>query len=184
MLDAVANFINVTVSTGYDQNATSIVLASGGSTLPSAPFNLVWWNVTDYPDPSKDPNREIVRVTNVSSNTLTVTRGQEGIAASTKNTAGKTYIMINAITAKMIADIQANLRYPWQTPGAVVGTIDGVNTVFTLPWTPQDAKSVVLFLNQQPYYYGIHFTISGNQATYLTAPNIAFANSGHFATGQ
>jgi hypothetical protein len=107
MLDSVANFINLTLSTGYGSSDTSIVVSSGGSSLPSPNFNMVWWNSTDYPDPSKDPNVEIVRVTGVSGNTLTVTRGQEGIVATTKNTAGKTYSLILGITAKMITDIQA-----------------------------------------------------------------------------
>src|SRR5580693_6823143 len=111
-LDAVANLIKLTVSQGYDQNATSIVLSSGGSSLPAAPFNMTWWNSTDYPDPSNDPNAEIVRITAVSGNTLTVTRGAEsaagGGAASTKNTAGKTYMIMLGITAKMITDIGSN----------------------------------------------------------------------------
>lgn len=103
-LDATINFGKVTVSTGYDDLATSIVLNSGdGARLPdpatAGAFNLVWWNWTDYPDPSDDPNREIVRCTARSTDTLTVTRGQEGIAASTKNTGGKTYKMILALTA-------------------------------------------------------------------------------------
>jgi hypothetical protein len=65
MLDAVANFMKLTVSGMYDQNATSVALASGGSKLPAAPFNMTWWNLSDFPDPSNDPNVEIVRVTNV-----------------------------------------------------------------------------------------------------------------------
>lgn len=110
-MDGVKNFAKVTVSTGYDASATSIVLSSGhGAKLPdptTANFNLVWWNFTDYPDPSDDPNVEIVRCTAKSTDTLTVTRGQEGISASTKNTSGKTYKMILGVTAKMITDIAA-----------------------------------------------------------------------------
>src|ERR1019366_7030282 len=101
-LDPFANFIKLRLSTGYDQNATSIVLSSGGSLLPSPSFNVTYWNFTDFPDPSDDPNAEIVRVTNVSGNTLTITRGQEGTTASTKNTANKTYKIMLGITAKMI----------------------------------------------------------------------------------
>lgn len=111
-LDAVKNLVKVTVSTGYNASATSIVLQSGqGAKMPSAPFNLIWWNSTDYPDPADDPNAEIVRVTNVSTDTLTITRATEsatgGGTASTKNTAAKTYQMMLALTAKMITDINA-----------------------------------------------------------------------------
>lgn len=102
-LDNAKNFAKVTVSTGYDASATSIILTGGhGTKLPTVPFNAVWWNSTDYLDPSDDPNVEIVRVTNISTDTLTVTRGQESVTATTKNTGGKTYKMIAGLTAKTI----------------------------------------------------------------------------------
>lgn len=108
--DPVVNFGKVTVNTTYDASATSIVLvASDGAKLPdpgvSGAFNLVWWNASDYTDPADDPNREIVRCTARTSDTLTVTRGQESISATTKNTAGKTYRMIVAFTKKTYDDI-------------------------------------------------------------------------------
>lgn len=108
-LDNAKNFAKVTISTGYDASATSIVLTTGhGAKLPTAPFNVVWWNASDYGDPSDDPNVEIVRVTAKSTDTLTVTRAQEGTSASTKNTSGKTYKMIAGLTAKVInTDIAA-----------------------------------------------------------------------------
>lgn len=102
-IDNAKNFAKVTVSTGYDASATSIVLTTGhGARLPTAPFNVVWWNSTDYSDPSDDPNVEVVRVTGVSTDTLTVTRAQEGTTGSTKNTAAKVYKMIAGLTAKVI----------------------------------------------------------------------------------
>jgi len=111
-LDAVKNFGKVTVSTGYGTSDTSIVLTSGnGAKLPApatdGSFNLVWWNSTDYGDPADDPNVEIVRCTARSTDTLTVTRAQEGTTAANHNTAGKTYTMILPLTAKMITDIAA-----------------------------------------------------------------------------
>ena len=111
-LDPVRNFAKVTVSTGYDYTATSIVLVSGdGAKLPNpateGAFNLVWWNSTDYPDPADDPNKEIVRCTAKSSDTLTIIRAQEGTTASNKNTAGKTYKMVLSLTKKMKDDISS-----------------------------------------------------------------------------
>jgi hypothetical protein len=106
----VTNFGKVTVSTGYDASATSIVLTTGhGSRLPSTfPYPLTWWNFTDYPDPADDPNREIVTVTNRSGDTLTVTRNAESTGASTKNTGGKTYKMLLGITKAMWESIFSN----------------------------------------------------------------------------
>jgi hypothetical protein len=136
MVDPVKNFAKVTVSIGYNAVATSIVLSTGDGALLPQPssdgaFNLVWWNSTDYADPSDDPNKEIVRCTTRSTDTLAVTRAQEGTSASTKNTAGKTYKMILAPTAKMIADIIAMITR--ETPS---GTINGSNNTFTLSHSP------------------------------------------------
>ena len=111
-IDPVVNFGKVTVSTTYDAAATSIVLSGGdGAKLPApatdGAFNLVWWESTTYPDPSDDPNREVVRCTARSTDTLTVTRAQESTSASTKNTGGKVYLMALTPTAKMITDLKA-----------------------------------------------------------------------------
>ncbi len=110
-MDAVKNFAKVEVSQGYDAAATSIVLDTDeGAKLPGpstdGQFNLVWWNSTDFPDPADDPNREIVRCTARSTDTLTVVRDQEGSGASTKNEGGKTYHMILGLTKKMMDDIK------------------------------------------------------------------------------
>lgn len=114
-LDPVTNFGVVTVSTGYDASATSVALTSGdGAKLPQpstdGSFNLVWYNATDYAAPHLDPNKEIVRCTARSTDTLTVTRAQEGTSASTKNTAAKTYVMVLAPTKKFRDDINATTR--------------------------------------------------------------------------
>jgi hypothetical protein len=95
---SMSDYHQATVSTGYDASATSIVMTTGHAAYlhgPNVfPWNVVWWNDTDYPDgPASDPNGEIVTVTNRVSDTLTVTRGQGGTSASTKNTGAKTYKM-------------------------------------------------------------------------------------------
>lgn len=115
-LDPVLNFADVEVSTLYDDSATEIVLSAGeGAKLPDpatdGAFNLVWWNWSDYPNPAWDPNREIVRVSARSTNTLTLSgRAQEGTSATTKNEAGKTYRMALAFTKKSYDDIDNHLH--------------------------------------------------------------------------
>lgn len=142
-LDNVTNFGLVQASTGYNASVTSIVLQSGqGSKLPAAPFNLVWYNSTDYPNPAADPQVEIVRCTLVSTDTLTIARAQEGTSASTKNTAGKTYSLTLGITAKMITDIQALAGGGTPVDGEVVA---GSGTSFTLANIPPVAGSVKLY---------------------------------------
>lgn len=134
MVDQVGNFKKVTVSTGYNNTATSIVLATGqGAELPDPSgdnYNLVWWDSTNYNDPADDPNVEIVRVTAKSTDTLTVTRNQEASGASNKNNADATYKMILATTAKTITDIlsDAVLNVDKDVDNGVVG-IDGSGNV-------------------------------------------------------
>lgn len=106
-MDAIKNFAKATVTDGnYDASSTSIDLVTGhAARLPAAPFNAVWWNATDYPDPSDDTAAEIVRVTAISTDTLTVTRGQEGTTAEDHNQAGKTYFLIAGMTARTITEL-------------------------------------------------------------------------------
>jgi hypothetical protein len=115
-LDPTRNFAKVTLSAGYDASATVVSLQPGeGAFLPQpsseGAFNLTWWNVTDYSDPTDDPTREIVRCTARATDTLTIVRAQEGTTANAHDTGGKIYLMILAPTEKMIEDIEANFEY-------------------------------------------------------------------------
>lgn len=126
MIDKAKNFAIALVSTGYDDDDTSIVLESGaGAKFPDpatdGEYNLVWWNSADYPNPADDPNAEIVRVTAISTDTLTVTRAQEGTAASVKNVGGA-YKMMLGITAKTIDDIIDMLATKISQGGDSLGT--------------------------------------------------------------
>jgi hypothetical protein len=109
-MDAAKNFAKATVDGLYDDEATSIDVASGGGArFPAVPFNAVWWNATDFPDPSDDPNVEVIRVTGISTDTLTIARGHEGtgspgVAGFTHEIEGKTYKLVAGLTAKAIND--------------------------------------------------------------------------------
>ena len=120
-IDITKNFSKTTLSTGYDSSAVSVDLETGdGAKLPdtaaSGSFNVVWWNATDYGDPSDDPNVEIVRCTNRSTDTLTITRAQEGTSASNHNTANKTYKMILSLTKKTMDELDSHLSGHSDTP--------------------------------------------------------------------
>lgn len=163
-LDSVANFIQVQASTGYSSSATAITLQSGqGSRLPATPFNLIWWNSTDYPNPANDPNVEIVRVTNVVTDTLTITRGQESTSAANHNTTAKTYSLVLGITAKMITDLSAQTGNGVPVENEVVS---GSGTSWTLANTPVSG-SVKLYaggIRLNPGA-GNDYTISGSSIT-------------------
>lgn len=133
MADAAKNFAKVTIAQNYDETVTSIDV-DDATRLPVAPFNAVWWNVTDYPDPADDPDVEVIRVTAISTNTLTITRGQESSPATPHDTGGKTYQLIAPLTAKFINDHGAALDRI---------TDDGVGE-----FRINDAESTALVLNR------------------------------------
>ncbi len=56
-------------------------------------------------------------------------------------------------------------------PVVPTGAVDGVNTIFTLPSTPNPAGSVVFLINGQ-FYGSVHFTLVGAVATLDFAPDI------------
>jgi len=83
MADAHKNFAYSTVATAPSpaSSGTSLVLAAGGGALmPTVPFNAVIWPVGVQPLAS---NAEVTRVTNISTDTLTIVRQQEGSSART-----------------------------------------------------------------------------------------------------
>lgn len=178
-LDPTTNFAKGTLTTGYDASAVTVVLQSGNGALFPQPstdgaFNLVWFNFTDYSDPTDDPNKEIVRCTARSSDTLTITRAQESTSAVTHNTSGKTYKMILAVTKKMITNIGA--AGVWYD---VSGLINSINLTYTIPVTP--TGQIMLFLARQPQMSPDDFSISGATITYSTPPDASLSGQPHKA---
>jgi hypothetical protein len=154
-MDTFKNFAKVTVSTGYDAAATSIALTAGhGTKLPAAPFNATYWNSTDYPDPSDDPNVEIVRVTAIASDTLTVTRAQESTSASTKNTASKTYKMIAGLTAKTL-----NTDVGGSIPDVANGRLT-LESGVPISTTNQSAKTTIYFTPHRGNHVSLYDTFT------------------------
>ena len=129
-LDAAKNWAKANLSTGYATGDTSVVLVSGGGAkFPAAPFNAVWYNSTDYSNPGDDASAEIVRVTVISTDTLTITRAQESTSAANHNTAGKTYTLFAGPTAKLITDVQAMDISGTAAKATVLATTRAINGV-------------------------------------------------------
>jgi hypothetical protein len=127
--DAAANFAFSVVDSSYTSSDTLIELAALDLNLSQWPdpstageYNAVWWNYTTYSHPALDPNREIVRVTAITTNptTLTITRAQEGTTATDKNLSGCNYRIAICPTAKFRTDLEAaavntGTSYGWLT---------------------------------------------------------------------
>lgn len=121
--DAHANFAygTVLIAPSPGDTGTSLVLAPGAAALmPAVPFNAVVWPTGVAP---LAKNAEIVRVTNISANTLTITRAQEGTAARTIQDGDQ---FANAITNKVFTDIEGAF-----TSGFPDGTVGAPGMFFT-----------------------------------------------------
>jgi hypothetical protein len=176
-LDPTRNFAKVTVdSIGYDADDVLITLSAGhGARLPNpdddGAFNLVWWNDTDYGDPTDDPYVEIVRCTDRATDVLTVTRARENTSGSAKNIAAKTYRMILAMTKKMIDDIEA-LAPKIITEKIVTGkTQSGNDVVINLSTALSQSYSTILLVSRggQIQTPTTDWSQSGNNITVFNA---------------
>jgi hypothetical protein len=109
-MDQLKNFVKVAVSGFYGASDTIIDLKTGeGAKLPdpaNGGYNLVWYNASDFGDPSDDPFVEVVRIVSKTNDRITIIRSQEGTTASPKNKVGKQFKMILAATVKVLHDIQ------------------------------------------------------------------------------
>lgn len=105
--DALANFAYSTVATapGPATSGTSLTVAAGnGALFPAPPFNATVWPAGIAPTTA---NAEIVRVTGISTDTLTIVRAQEG---STAESIAVGWQISATITAKTLTDIQKMLN--------------------------------------------------------------------------
>lgn len=111
-LDPAANFVRTTTAEAVDSTQTSITVAdTAGFPDPSTDgdYNVVAWDAEQYPRPDQDANTEIWRVTAVDTgtDTLTVTRAQEGTAAASQPNGAAVHL---SPTAKMFSEIQTKTQ--------------------------------------------------------------------------
>lgn len=102
--DKLVNLTEVIVSTGYDASATTIDLQVGeGVKVPDpavfGSYYGMYYDATANLLASEDANREWVLFTAKSSDQVTLTRGQQETAASTKNELGHQYRIALVLSA-------------------------------------------------------------------------------------
>lgn len=118
--DAHANmaYSLVVVAPSPASSGTSLTLSSGaGAIFPTAPFNCTVWPANTGPLLT---NAEIVRVTDVTGDVLTIERAQEGTAARTILVGDQ---FANTITVKALTDIEEAIPgvTNWGQIGGVLG---------------------------------------------------------------
>jgi len=99
------NWAKTTIPLGVSSSDTTVTCASGtfdtGDTL-SLPFNAVIWDGTD---PYTDTSREIVKVTNIVGNVLTIDRAEEGTSSGTHLANCNIAILVSAGYIDQIQDV-------------------------------------------------------------------------------
>lgn len=117
MADAHKNFAYSTVATAPSpaSSGTSLVVAAAdGTKFPAVPFNAVIWPANVSPTVA---NAEVVRVTNISTDTFTITRTQESSSARTVVVGDQ---ITAPVTAKTLTDIETSI--PVKATGAELDT--------------------------------------------------------------
>ncbi len=142
ILDELVNFSEVLVDGEHTSAETDVDLQAGqAARLPlDGPFNLVWFDVTNFANPADDPKVEVIRVPagGIVGDTLTgVDRGVENSGATSKNTPGSQYKMLLSYTKgqreQILVEIQQNLSKFALTAGSSVAytaTLDPVPTAY------------------------------------------------------
>lgn len=119
--DAHANLASTLLTNSPGVGGTSFTVTTGtGALFPAAPFNCLVCPASTLPTTT---NAEIVRVTVVSGDTLTCTRAQESTSAMNV-VAG--YVISNAITNKVITDIENATSGGYTLPAATNAVLGGV----------------------------------------------------------
>jgi len=128
------NHARTTINQVGGLNSTDLtVVVNDASQLPfTGDFLLTIWNNVNFPDPCDDVNAEIVKVTGVSGNTLTILRGQEDTVGVFHANGQITASLITAGTFEEIEDaISASSNIP------IIGEdltsqIDGIKDTFII----------------------------------------------------
>lgn len=147
-MDALKNFAYSTVATAPSPatSGTSLVVAAGeGARFPTAPFNAVVWPANTQPLPT---NAEVVRVTVVSTDTLTITRAQESSSARSIVVGDQ---IAAAITSKVLTDLAKVVQIVFASYGTDVSSSSSTNvdTGLTATITPKlTTNKILVLLNQ------------------------------------
>jgi len=160
------------VSKGYDSTATTVVLSTGqGAYLPTANFDLVWYNASAYFHPFDDPSNEWIHVGTRSGDTLkSVTRGVMRTAKKNHNLAGYTYRVMPVISENM-----------WLKVDTAITNIGG----YSRPTRAELGDTLNMGANTMTTEWDFNSQVNFNSGVYLaTGTNIVvYVNGSGYASG-
>jgi hypothetical protein len=123
------NFAKTTLSASMTAGATTATVADASKLPATTPYLITVWDRGSYPDPADDPNVEIMLVTGVASNNLTVTRGQEGTTASSHGSGLAVSNLLTAGTVKQITDAVDSSASPTFNGLTLTGQLSSNSTI-------------------------------------------------------
>jgi hypothetical protein len=91
----IANNAKTELVAGMTDTDTTMEV-SDASILPEIPFRVTIWSLGISSNPGQDPAMEIVEVTGVNSNVLTIERGKEGTAPTSHSTGNTAAVLVTA----------------------------------------------------------------------------------------
>jgi len=143
---------------------TSLVVTAGdGAKFPAAPFNATVWPGGGAT--ASQSNAEIVRVTAISADTLTIVRAQE---ATTAQSIAVGYQIALAITAKDLTDIEAAINAA--LGGSLSGTLPNPTIASGAVGTTQLAAGAV---TQRALAVGVTSNPTTTSTTFVDLPDMA-----------
>jgi len=104
----------VTAPSPATTGTTTVITSGDGVLFPVVPFNATIWPVGEMP---LSTNSEIVTVTNVTDDTFTITRQQEGTSARTIVTGDRISATITAWTARTFRFLNPVIKTTTYTAG-------------------------------------------------------------------
>lgn len=117
---------------GINASSLSLVITDGTQLPSSGDFLATIWDKISFPDPCDDPNTEIIKITDIVSNTLTIIRGQEDTTGVAHANGQAVELLITAGTFEELED-EINSLSPGQKVDNEILTsqIDGLTDSFT-----------------------------------------------------
>ena len=170
------NFAYSTIATAPSPatSGTSLVVASGdGTKFPTPPFNATVWPAGSRPTltGSAATTAEIVRVTNISTDTFTIIRAN-GATGEPNNTSVNRSIGVGdqiaaTVTAKTFTDFEANYINSW-SPVIAVSAGTGVQTLAANSSTT-GTGNIFVFPMTIPFPIKFNQAIIAQSQSYMTS---------------
>lgn len=132
---------------GIDSVDTEVIVTDASDFPNSGDFlSTIWDNIT-YPDPSDDPNQEIVKVTNVSGNIFTIERAIDNTTAHSHGNNSALQMLITALHFEELEDAIDTLTFSDQVFNDVLtDQVDGIETEFTTSFD-YESGTLIVYLN-------------------------------------